>query len=676
MGKKWETIAGVLKYNTGIEGFDNITEGGLPLDRTTLLLGGTGCGKTILALQSLLFGAIHGEPGIFVAFEESSDDLRANAAGFDWPIEAFSEEKLAFLDARLSADVIQAGGFDLGGLLAMIGAIAKKMGSKRIVLDGIDVLLTLLNDPVAERRELSRVNSWLKENGMSAIMTAKTRAGADETPEPYGFLPYLSDCVVLMYHRIIEHFSVRGVRIVKYRGSNHAAGEFPLVIYRHGIAVSYLADTKMNTNAMDARMSTGIIRLDTMLSGGYLRGSSVLISGAPGTAKTTLCSAFVEAACKQGEKALFVSFDESAEEIIRNLRSVGIDLASHKDSGLLHFSTVRSKAMGAEEHYIRLYDSLRTHEPSCLVIDSLSALNKSGGQVAALDVTLRLLDYAKLKGITVLCTSLVESADAESEKTAIGISTVADAWMQLAYVNRGGERNRTLTIIKSRGTKHSNQVREMILSNEGIELRDAYSVGGELLLGTARWEREREERQSIERSIHELSDKRRQRASLKEELNNRQLQAEYELHSRCDMLGIEENHIREQLRQQFHYKTDLLIRRGADEELLALINIIDDPAFAHDREFRIVHVNEVYLRVSKMKRDEVIGQLYWDIFPKNHGPMHSCVHAIESGEYEDEIIETDDHQKYRSTHRPVRNREGEYRYSLHVLEPMDEKGIL
>lgn len=669
-------MVGIEKYKTGIEGFDNISEGGLPLGRTTLLLGGTGCGKTILALQALAHGAAHGEPGVFVAFEESAEDLRMNAAGFDWPSEAFSEEKLAFLDARLSADVIQVGGFDLGGLLAIIGAKAKTMGARRIVLDGIDVLLTLLNDPVVERRELSRVNSWLKEQGMSAIMTAKTRAGADETPDPYGFLPYLSDCVVLMYHRIIEHFSIRGIRIVKYRGSNHAAGEFPLVIYRHGIAVSYLANITMNTNAMDTRMSTGVFRLDTMLSGGYLRGSSVLISGAPGTAKTTLCAAFIDAACKRGEKALFVSFDESAEELIRNLRSVDIDLASHQVLGLLRFSTVRSKAMGAEEHYIRLYDSIRSHKPTCLVIDSLSALNKAGGQVAALDVTLRLLDYAKLHGITVLCTSLVESADADSEKTAIGISTVADTWMQLAYVNRGGERNRTLTIIKSRGTKHSNQVREMILSSEGIELRDAYSVGGELLLGTARWEREREERQVIERTLRELSDKRRQRLSLKEELINRQQQAERELKSGYDLLGMEERHIREQLRQQFRFKADLLVKRGADEELLALIELLDDPAFAHDSEFRIVKANDAYLEISGMEMERIIGQLYWDVFPKRHSAMESCLHAIQCGEYEDEIIMDEEHRKFRSTHQPVRNREGEYRYSLHVLELMDEKGIL
>jgi PAS domain-containing protein len=296
--------------------------------------------------------------------------------------------------------------------------------------------------------------------------------------------------------------------------------------------------------------------------------------------------------------------------------------------------------------------------------------------VAALDVTLRLLDYAKLHGITVVCTSLVESADAESEKTAIGISTVADAWMQLAYVNRGGERNRTLTIIKSRGTKHSNQMREMILSNEGVELRDAYSIGGELMLGTARWEKEREDNLAIERSARELAEKRRQQLALKEELNSRQKQAEQELKSRSDLLAMDERHIREQLRQQFNYKADLLVRRGADEELLKLMTIVDHPAFAHNELFRIAEVNDAYLRAAGMERDAVMGKLYWEIFPKQEGPMHSCLHAIESGEYEDEMIVCEDQRKFRSTHQPVRNREGEYRYSLHVLEELDEKESL
>ena len=523
----------IEKGPTGIPGFDEITRGGLPCGRVTLLLGGPGTGKTVFALQTLVNGArAYREPGVFVAFEEDSRQVVANAATFGWDIPALERQGLFFLDARLSPLVVHAGDFDLSGMLAGLTAKVREMGAKRIVFDGIDVLLSLLGDPSAERREMYRLADWLRENQLTGIITGKAddreRAGA----ERYGFMQFMVDAVVLFQHRLTDRVSLRTVRVLKYRGTGFSENEYPLVISGDGIDVATFGEPGLRHDASTERVSSGVDRLDTMLGGGYYEGSGILITGVPGTAKTTLAAAATDAICKRGERALFVSFDEAVDPLVRNLRSVGIDLGAHIDAGLLDFYAVRTESRGAEEHLLDIKNRIRSVSPKLLVIDPISALGKTGGTIAASHASLRLLDFAKSQGITVLCTSLVHSNEPTDESTNIQISTIADTWIHVAYLVKGGERNRTLTVVKSRGMKHSNQVRELMLSDEGITLADVYTAGGEVLVGTARWERETQRQVEQQRRQAEATRRRAQLEFAEAEIKARMAALERELAAR------------------------------------------------------------------------------------------------------------------------------------------------
>lgn len=486
---------GIEKMPTGIEGFDELAGGGLPLGRTTLILGGAGTGKTVFALQTLVNGARdYGEPGIFVAFEESSRQVIQNAATFGWDIPGAESKHLFFLDARLTPDLVQAGNFDLVGMLASLKAKADDMGAKRIVFDSIDVLLTMIDNRLAERQEVYRLRDWLCNSGLTGIITSGTR-GPDPLASPhYDFMQFLADCVVLLHNRLQDQVLLREMRIVKYRGSSFAANEHPMSIGNRGIAVATVGAPDLGYQASSERVSTGIERLDAMLEGGYYRGSSTLITGSPGTAKSTVAGAFVLAACRRGERALYVSFDEGPEEIIRNLSSVNLPLAPQVRAGLLRIVGARSQSKSAEEHLIDLRALIAEHQPRCVVIDPVSAMLTAGGRWSAVAVVQRLLYWTKAEGITLLVTSLLEDAGSELEATDLSVSTVADTWIHLTYVIQAGERNRALTIVKSRGTAHSNQVRELILSRNGVNLSDVYTAGGEVMMGTMRWEREQSQR--------------------------------------------------------------------------------------------------------------------------------------------------------------------------------------
>lgn len=517
-----EEIKGIDKVPTGIPGLDEITNGGLPKGRTTLVLGGPGSGKTVFALQTLVNGARDfSEPGIFVAFEENSRQIIANAASFGWDLPDLEKEKLFFLDARMSPNTVMSGGFDLQGMLASIKAKAEEIGATRIVFDSIDVLLTLLDDPVAERQELNRIQDWLSETGLTGIMTLRTGGDDDsESSERYGFMQFMADCVIMLYHRLADRISLREIRVVKYRGSSFSENEFPMVIGPHGIEIANIGSSEPQYEASTERVSTGVERLDAMLNGGYLKGSSILITGSPGTAKSTLSGAFIAGACRRGERALYISFDESANEIIRNLASVNIHLKPYVKSGILRMYSARTEARSAEEHLMNIRRIMEEHKPGYVVIDPLSAMVKAGGQITALGVAQRLIHLTKSKGITLLCTSLLEArGEHTTEATEIPISTIADTWINLSYVPQGGERNRALTIVKSRGTKHSNQVRELILSSNGITLEDVYTSGGEVLMGTLRWEKEDADRKAEEQERIVAERKRIELESEESEIN-------------------------------------------------------------------------------------------------------------------------------------------------------------
>jgi circadian clock protein KaiC len=504
-----KAVRPLAKLATGIEGFDELSSGGLPRHRTSLLIGGPGAGKTVFALQCLANAASRQRAaGIFVAFEESPAQLLANGATFNWGLRRLASRKIFFFDAHLSPTLVMAGDFDLSGMLAMLAAKKQQIGAQWIVFDGIDVLLTLLQDRRAEMREIYRLRDWLADNALTAIITAKVDDRTSGLMH-YDFLQFMVDCVVRLERRQQDRVATQSIQITKYRGSGYAMAEFPMSIGTGGIEVGAADLALIEHRASSERITAGFERLDAMLGGGVFRGSSTLISGVPGTSKTTLAGKFAEAACRRGERALFVSFDEAAEQIVRNLSSVGIQLKRHVKSGLLRLYSARTEGISAEAHLLKLRSLIREYRPSCVVIDPLTAIAKAGTLGAARAVANRLIYMIKDEGITLFVTALSESDDVQAESTHLQISTIADTWIHLSYLVRGGERNRALTIVKSRGTAHSNQVRELILSNSGPTLTDVYSAGGEVLMGTLRWEREAQQSAGKARQRAEAAQKRR-----------------------------------------------------------------------------------------------------------------------------------------------------------------------
>jgi circadian clock protein KaiC len=499
----------LAKMPTGVPGFDDLSRGGLPQNRATLLIGGPGAGKSVFALQCLVNGARRRAPGLFVAFEETPDQIRANGATFDWGMSRLAAKDLFFLDAHLSPTLVKAGDFDLSGMLAMLAAKKKEMGAKWIVFDGIDVLLTLLQDPVAEMREVYRIREWLAANELTSIITAKLESKTGEAAR-YGFLQFMVDCVVRLERRQEDRVVAQSLQITKYRGSGFSAAEFPVSFGPSGMEVGAVASAEIKHPVSSQRITAGFERLDAMLAGGLFRGSSTLVTGLPGTSKTTLAGKFAEAACLRGERTLFVSFDEAAEQIVRNLASVGIQLRPHIKSGLLRMYSAHTEAVGAEEHLIKLRSLIREHKPLCMVIDPLTALAKSNTVGAARTVANRVIHMVKDFGVSLFITALTETEDPQAESTDLQISTIADTWIHLSYLVTGGERNRALTIVKSRGTAHSNQVRELVLSGAGPTLTDVYSAGGDVLMGTQRWEKEAEESATKVRHQSEYEHKRRE----------------------------------------------------------------------------------------------------------------------------------------------------------------------
>jgi circadian clock protein KaiC len=522
-----------VKAPTGIAGLDEITGGGLPRGRTTLLLGGSGSGKTILALQFLVNGARQrDETGIFVAFEETPRRIIGNAETFGWNLPELQEQdKLYFMDAQPPPDLVQSGTFDLSGMLAALGAKAAQLDAKRIVFDALDIVLALLPDASAQRREIYRLHAWLLAHELTGVITVKANSD-DGGPagRPFGFMQFMVDCAVILNHTVVLGVSQRNLRVQKYRGSSFDENESPFLIGRSGFEVAVSRTLgRGEAEVTNERVSSGVERLDTMLGGGYYRGASVLITGFPGTAKTTLSGAFAEAACTRGERTMFVSFDSDSNEVIRNLGSVGIQLNRFVEDGTLHMVSARTITGSAETYLMRIKTLAKEHRARCLVVDPVSTLSKSGNELTAHSVAERLIDWSKAEGITLVCTSLLDEMASQSEAgSPLQISTLADTWIHLNYLVQAGERNRGMSIIKSRGTAHSNQVRELILSDAGITVTDTYTAGGEVLMGTMRWEKE-----SAERHASEV-------AAVTARLTNVRLEAEQaELEARVKSLQVE-----------------------------------------------------------------------------------------------------------------------------------------
>ncbi len=496
------------KSPTNIQGFDEITGGGLPKGRPTLVCGGAGCGKTLFAMEFLIRGAtIYNEPGVFISFEETEKELTSNVTslGFDLA-DLIKHKKLWLQHIHIERGEIEANGeYDLKGLFVRIHHAIESIGAKRVVLDTIESLFSELSNPTAVRTELRRLFTWLKKKRVTTIVTGEK---GDGTLTRQGLEEYVSDCVIVLDHRVTDQSSIRRLRIVKYRGSTHGTNEYPFLIDEDGFSVLPVTSLGLNHISSKERISTGIPRLDTMLSGkGYFRGSTVLVSGTAGTGKTSLAAQFVEAACKRGERVLYFAFEESPSQFMRNMSSIGIHLDSWVKKGLLHFHATRPTLHGLEHHLTTTIKLINIVKPQIVVLDPIDAFVMGNNQTEVKIMLLRLVDFLKMRNITAFFASLSTAGDIQ-ELTDMAISSLIDTWLLLRDIEIGGERNRGLFILKSRGMSHSNQIREFLLTDNGIELLDVY-VGPEgVLTGSARLSQEA--KNDAEQLLHQQEIERKQ----------------------------------------------------------------------------------------------------------------------------------------------------------------------
>jgi circadian clock protein KaiC len=502
--KKMEVVtpAKVLpKSCTGIRGLDEITGGGLPTGRPTLVCGGAGCGKTLLAMEFLIRGATQfAEPGVFVTFEETAEELTANVAslGFDLPALVASQQLVVDFVHVERSEFEETGEYDLEGLFIRLGYAIDSVQAKRVVLDTIEGLFAGLPNQAVVRSELRRLFRWLKEKGVTVIMTGER---GDGTLTRYGLEEYVSDCVISLDNRVVDQVTTRRIRVVKYRGTTHGTDEYPFLIEAEGISIWPITSVPLDYPASVERVSTGIERLDTMLGGqGVYRGSTILVSGTAGTSKTNFASTFAHAACQRGERCLYISFEESSNQIVRNVHTIGLDLERWLKAGLLRFKTVRPFHYGLEMHLACIIKFVREFDPAVVVIDPISGLDTCGTFNEVRSVFLRLMDSLKQKGITTMLTDL-KSDTSGNDRGNVELSSFVDTCLALRNLEANGERNRSLHIIKSRGMPNSNQVREFAISDGGIQLNNVYIGPGGMLTGSARiaqQARERADRVSLE----------------------------------------------------------------------------------------------------------------------------------------------------------------------------------
>ena len=500
------------KSSSGIQGLDEITEGGLPKGRPTLICGSAGCGKTMFAMQFLVEGAQNDEPGVFVSFEETQEELEKNFASLGIDLKTLEEQKKFAVEYIYMerSEIQETGEFDLEGLFIRLAYAVKQIGAKRIVLDTIEAIFSGLPNEFILRAELRRLFSWIKTNGLTAIITGER---GENSLTRYGLEEYVADCVILLDNPVVDKISTRNLRIIKYRGSSHGYNEYPFLMDEDGISVLPVTSLLLDHEASNEYVPTGIDRLDTMLGGkGFYKGSSVLVTGASGTGKSSIGAQFAANICKKGEKCLIFAFEESPKQIIRNMRSIGIDLKPYVDKGLLKFHATRPTLYGLETHLVNIHKIINNFAPDVVVIDPISNLITVGSSDEVKSMLTRLIDFLKSKQITTLSNSLTVMGQIEAD---IGVSSLMDTWVDLKSVVTNGERNRTIDIIKTRGQYHSNQVREFKLTNEGIKLIDVYLGPAGMLTGSARISQISKEKaeklvrqEEIERKQRELEQKR------------------------------------------------------------------------------------------------------------------------------------------------------------------------
>ncbi|MDP4005578.1 circadian clock protein KaiC [Methylobacterium sp. NEAU K] len=551
------------KTPTGIEGFDAVTYGGVPAGRPSLICGAAGCGKTLFASTFLVNGATRfGEPGVFMSFEERAEDLAANVASLGYDLDGLvADGKLAIDHVRVErSEIEETGEYDLEGLFIRLGFAVDSVGAKRVVLDTIETLFSGFTDPSLLRAELRRLFGWIKDRGLTAVITGErgdgqlTRQGLEE---------YVSDCVVLLDNRVEDQITTRRLRVVKYRGSAHGTNEYPFLIDDKGISVLPVTSTDLDYAVSTGVISSGIDGLDAMLApGGFYRGSSILVSGEPGTGKTMLTASVIDAACRRGERCMAFVFEESGAQICRNARSIGLDLGRHVESGLLRFEAARPSLFGLEMHLARMHRDLEAFRPDVVVIDPISALRGPSSELQA--TLLRMIDLIKCRGITAVFTSL-RTDGSIGQGDDLGVSSLMDAWIKLLNVEANGERTRTLYVIKARGMSHSNQIREFLMSSEGVRLVDAYIGPAGVLTGTARLVQEANEKAAAQLHAHEterrVRDVARRRSAIERQIE--------ELRASLEAAEDEEDLLRTEDRLRAAHLEDerreLIARRSAAE---------------------------------------------------------------------------------------------------------------
>ncbi|HWI39147.1 MAG TPA: circadian clock protein KaiC [Burkholderiales bacterium] len=564
------------KTATGIDGLDQITGGGLPKGRPTLVCGGAGCGKTLFAMEFLVRGATQfNEPGAFITFEETGEELAANVRSLGFDLDALvAEEKIAVDHVRVEpTEIAETGDFDLEGLFLRLGLAIDSVGAKRVVLDTIESLFAGFTNQALLRAELRRLFRFLKDKGVTAVITGErgdgqlTRQGLEE---------YVSDCVILLDHRVNEQISTRRLRIVKYRGTSHGTNEYPFIIDEKGMSVLPITSLGLNHDVSSERISSGIPRLDTMLGGkGFFRGSSILVSGTAGTGKTSLAAHFAAETCRRGERCLYLAFEESPSQLFRNMRSIGLELEPYAKKGLLRMHASRPTLYGLEMHLVQIHKMVTELDPAVVVIDPISNFVSGGTSRDTQSMLLRLIDFLKARQVTAFFTHLTSGATSGGtswEGTDVGVSSLIDTWLLVRDIELAGERNRGLYVLKSRGMPHSNQIREFLITPRGVDLQDVY-VGPEgVLTGSMRAAQEaREKAQALERR-HEEARRQREveakRAAVEAQIAA--LQAEVKGLSEEGKLLAEQDQAREdELSEQ---REAAARRRGADLESAGVRN--------------------------------------------------------------------------------------------------------
>jgi circadian clock protein KaiC len=558
----------IPKAPTGIKGFDEITFGGLPRGRPTLVAGGAGSGKTMFCMEFIVHGAVeYDEPGVYVSFEENVSDLKKNFRSLGYDLDKLIKDKKVLLDhVFIERSMIEeTGEYDLEALFIRLGYAIDSIGAKRVALDTIEVLFAGLQNQAIVRSELLRLFRWMKDRGITAMVTGERGVN---TLTRYGLEEYIADCVISLDARVMEQLTTRRLRIIKYRGSSHGADEYPFLIGKEGITIFPITSIKTDYEISKERVSTGIPRMDMMFGGsssGYFKGSSILVSGTAGTGKTSFAAYFVNSACERGEKCLYFAFEETQGQIIRNMESIGLDLGQWVKKGLLKFHITRPALYGLETHLVMMEDDIKKFDPGNVVIDPITDFSAVGGGREVKSMLTRLNDMMKSRGINVFFTDLVRG-DILPEAPEMYISSLIDTWIMLRNFEHNGERNRGLTILKSRGMAHSNQIKEFLITNNGIDLLDPYIGPAGVLMGSAKQVQEAVDQAALLEAQRKIDYKQALLTEMHREARAKQEAIKAEYTAKENEMALEIEEVRQDMDRMMKERESMASARKSDKK--------------------------------------------------------------------------------------------------------------